>query len=175
MQLTYDEYMDILDIKYILSERTGYTLPPGINEISDINKTLEYLSPEVVEDRYTIDDIRLKPNLKNNQTLSFTKKSFFYTKLGFTQSYSGPLWDIDGSIQLKQGRYKSNKHITITAIDKILLKSDCINGSIVNGIQESILYNFALSSSPDHKTYKTPRILLFEKKYKSVLVISRSI
>ena len=30
MQLAYDEFIDILDVKYILSERTGYTLPHRI-------------------------------------------------------------------------------------------------------------------------------------------------
>ena len=81
----------------------------------------------------TIDDVRLKCNLKTNQTLSFTEKSFFYTNLGFTISRSYPLDDIDGFCQLIAGSYKSDKPINITGIDKIHLKCDCINGSIVNG------------------------------------------
>ena len=44
------------------------------------------------------------------------------------------------------GSYKSDKPINITGIDKIHLKCDCIQGSIVNGIREPILYSFALSS-----------------------------
>ena len=39
MELTYNEVMDVLDIKYFPSEKTGYTLPPGLYEISDINKS----------------------------------------------------------------------------------------------------------------------------------------
>ena len=42
----------------------------------------------------TIGDIRLKSHLKINQTLIFTKSSFLQD-LGFTQSYSYPLDDID--------------------------------------------------------------------------------
>ena len=117
----------------------------------------------------TIDDIRLKSNLKINQTLIFTEKSFFYTILGFTQSRSYPLYDIDSHYQIIAGSYKSDKPINITGIDKIHLKCDCIQGSIVNEKRESILYSFALSSPPGHKIYKEPRIKLFKKVNKSVL------
>ena len=65
--------------------------------------------------------------------------------------------------------YKSDKPINITGIDKVHSKCDCINGSIVNGIREPILYSFALSSPPGHKLYKEPRAKLFGKINKSVL------
>ena len=35
MQLTYNETIDILDLKYIPTKRTGYSLNPGIYEVSD--------------------------------------------------------------------------------------------------------------------------------------------
>ena len=41
MQLTYDETIDILDLKYLPSKRTGYSLKPEIYQKSDINKTLK--------------------------------------------------------------------------------------------------------------------------------------
>ena len=68
-----------------------------------------------------------------------------------------------------KGSYKSDKPINITGIDKIHLNCDCIQGSIVNGIREQILFSFALSSPPGHKTYKETRIKLFKKVNKSVL------
>ena len=110
----------------------------------------------------TIEDVRLKSNLKTNQTLIFTEKSFFYSYLGFTRSRSYPLDDIDGFYQLIEGSYKSDKPINITGIDGIHLKYDCIQVSIVNGIREPILYSFALSSARGHKIYKEPRIKLFQ-------------
>ena len=168
-QLTYDEIMDILDLKYIPTKRTGYSLDPGIYEVDDLNNTLKYILPDNVKVSVTIDDIRLKSNLKTNQTLIFTEKSFFYTNLGFTQSRSYPLDDIDGFYQIIAGSYKSDKPINITGIDKIHLKCDCIQGSIVNGIREPILYSFASSSPPGHKIYKEPRVKLFTKIKKSVL------
>ena len=169
MQLTYNEIIDILGLEYIPAKRTGYTLNPGIYEVIDLNNTLKCILPDNVKVTITIDDIRLKTNLKINQTLIFTKKSFFYTILGFTQSHSYPLDDIDGFYQLIKGSYKSDKPINMTGIDKIHIKCDCIQSSIVNGIREPILFSFALSSPPAHKIYKEPRVKLFKKVNKSVL------
>ena len=71
--------------------------------------------------------------------------------------------------RLIAGSYKSNKHINITGINKIHLKSDCVLGSIVNVVREPILYSFALSLPPNYKIYKEPRVKLFKKVNKSVL------
>ena len=150
MQLTYDEIIDVLELKFISTERRGYSLNPGVNEIVDLNNTLKHILPANVKVSITIDDIRLKSNLKINQTLIFTNKSFFYTVLGFTQSHQGPLNDIEGFYQILAGSYKSDKPINTTGIDKIHLNCDCIQGSIVNGIREPILYSFPLSSPPGH-------------------------
>ena len=169
MRLSYDEIIDILDFQYIPTKSRGYSLNPGIYEIVDLNNTLKFILPDNVKVNITIDDIRLKSNLKIIQTLIFTEKPFFYTILGFTQSRSYPLDDIDGLYQLIAGSYKSDKPINITGIDKIHLKCDCIQGSIVNGIRESILFSFDLSSPPGHKIYKEPRVKLFKKVNKSVL------
>ena len=169
MRLSYDEIIDILDLQYIPTKRTGYSLNPGIYEVVDLNNTLNYILPNNVNVNITIDDIRLKSNLQINQTLIFTEKSFFYTILGFTQSRSYPLDDIDSHYQIIAGSYKSDKPINITGIDKVHLKCDCIQGSIVNGVREPILYSFALSSPPGHKIYKEPRVKLFKKINKSVL------
>ena len=169
MQLTYDEIIDVLYLKYIPTKRTGYSLNPGIYEVVDLNNTLKYILPDNVKVSVTNDDIGLKSNLKINQTLISTEKSFFYTILGFTQSRSYPLDDIKGFYQLIAGSYKSDKPINITGIDKIHLKGDCIQGSIVNAKREPILFSYALSSPPGHKIYKEPRLKLFKKVNKSVL------
>ena len=169
MQLTYDEIMDVIDLKFFSTKRIGYSLDPGIYEIVDLNNTLKHILPDNVKVSVTIDDIKLKSNLKTNQTLLFTEKSFFYTILGFTESRSYPLDDIDGFYQIIAGSYKSDKPINITGIDKIHRKCDCIQGSIVNGIREPILYSFAMSSPPGHKIYKEPRVKLFKNINKTVL------
>ena len=114
MRLSYDKIIDILDLKYIPTKRTGYSLNPGIYEVVDLNNSLKYFLPDNVKVSVTIDDVRLKSNLKTNQILIFTEKSFFYTILGFTRSRSYPLDDIDGFYQLIAGSYKSDKPINIT-------------------------------------------------------------
>ena len=169
MQITYDEIIDILDLKFNPTRRTGYSLNPGIYEVVDLNNTLRDILPNNVKVSVTKDDVWLKYFLKTNQTLIFTEKSFFYTILGLTRSRSFPLDDIDGFYQLIAGSYKSDKPINITGIDKIHLKCDYIQGSIVNGIREPILYSLVLSSPPGYKIFKEPRIKLFKKINKSVL------
>ena len=169
MQLTYNGIIDILDLKYIPSKSIGYSLSPGIYDVDDLNNILKYILPDNVKLSVTIDDIRLKSNLKVNQTLLFANKSFFYTILGFSQSQQGSLNNIEGFYQILPGSYRSNKPINITAIDEIHLKCDCIEGSIKNGIREPILFSFVLSSPPGHKLYKEPRVKLFKKVNKSVL------
>ena len=117
----------------------------------------------------TIDEKKYKSNLKINQTLIFTNKCFFYTILGFTQSHSYPLDDIDGFHQLIAGSYKGDKPIKITGIDKVRLKCKIVDGSIVNGVREPILYSFALDQPPGYKIYKEPKVKLFKKINKRIL------
>ena len=154
MQVTYAEIIDILDLKYIPTKRTGYSVNPGIYEVVDLNNTLKYVLPDNVRVSVTIDDVRIKSNLKINQTLIFTKKSFFYSILGYTQSHQGPLNDIEGFYQILPGSYKGDRPINNTEIDKVQLKCGWKNGSIVNGVREPIFYSFALSSPPGHKKLK---------------------
>ena len=78
MQLTYDEILDKLDLNYIPTKGTGYSLNPGFYEMVDLNNTLKNSLPNNMKVGVTIDDARLKSNLKTNQTLIFTKKSFLH-------------------------------------------------------------------------------------------------
>ena len=55
-----------------------------------------------------------------------------------TQFHSGLSGDITGFVQQIPGKYKTEKTINNTGIDKIDIKCDCITGSIVNGIREPI-------------------------------------
>ena len=130
MQLTNDDMMDILDLNFIPTRKRCFSLNPGICEVTDLNKTLKYISPDNVKVSITIEDIRRKSNLSNDQTLKFTRISFSYKMLGFSQSHLRVLDDIEGFIQIIPGTYKSNKPIKITGVDKVQLQYDCTNGSI---------------------------------------------
>ena len=63
MELTFDEILDNFDTNCIAALYTGYTLPPGIYQIGDLNMTLHSLLPNIIEVDNTIDDIRLQSNL----------------------------------------------------------------------------------------------------------------
>ena len=147
----------------------GYSIEPNIYNVVDLNKTLKNILPNNIKIDITIDERKYKTDLRINQTLIFTNKSFFYTILGFTQSRSYALEDIDGFYQLVSGSYKSDKPFNITGIDKVHLKCDCIQESTVNGVREPILYSFALDQPPGYKIYKEPKVKLFKKINKSVL------
>ena len=54
-------------------------------------------------------------------------------------------------------------------MDKVHLKCDCVNGSIVKGVREPIFYSFALNSPPGGKIYNQRRVKINEKINKSVL------
>ena len=56
LELTYDEIIDILVVKFFSLSTIGCTLPPGIYEISDINSMIESLLPNKVKVKVTIDE-----------------------------------------------------------------------------------------------------------------------
>ena len=69
--------MDISDLKYIPTKRTGYSIEPNIYNVVDLNNTLRNILPDNVKINITIGEKKYKSNLKINQTLIFTNKSFF--------------------------------------------------------------------------------------------------
>ena len=77
MDLTYDETVDFLDVKYIAGSTIEYTIPTRIFEMSDFNLMLESLLPNKVKVNITNDNIRLRWNLTTNKTKRYTKKLFF--------------------------------------------------------------------------------------------------
>ena len=161
--LSKNKIIDILNLKYIPTSTIGYTLPPGIYEVRDIDFMVKTLLPSDVEVKFSMDDVRLGSKLSANRTIKFTKNSFFSNVLGFVKSHQEPLDDIPGFYQIIPGSYKSDKPINIIGVDKVHLKCDCVDGSIVNGIRQPVLYSFALDKPPGHKIYKEPRVKLFKK------------
>ena len=60
------------------------------------------------------------------------------------------------------GTHTSEKPVMITTTDKVHLKCDCVDGSIVNGIREQILFPFNLSAPPGYKIIKKPTTVLYK-------------
>ena len=63
----------------------------------------------------------------------------------------------------RAGTHTSEKPVMISSTDKVRLKCDCVDGSIVNGIREQILFSFNLSAPPDYKIIKEPNTILYKK------------
>ena len=69
------------------------------------------------------------------------------------------------------GTLKSEKPVIITPTDKVHLMCDCVDGSIVNGIREQILFSLNLSAPPGYKNLKEPNTILYKKINKTMLDI----
>ena len=118
-------------MKCIDASTSGYTLPPGIYEVSDINLMLKSILPDDGKVIITFHHNKLKSNLTSNNTITFTETSFFCTILGFTKIHLGLLSDIEGFVQLTPGSYKSDKPNFVTDVDEVHLKCDGILGRVV--------------------------------------------
>ena len=134
------------DIKLVLDEYISsfitYELKPGIYTFKDISEALfnilqsEYPGPSntiVIE----FDDISRKTKLIVSNgiiDIRFDEKSFFSIILGFTA-----VWDYK-----HYNKYVSQKIVNLSNTNKIHLKCDCIDGSIQDGVRQSILFSFVL-------------------------------
>ena len=95
------------------------------------------------------DTISMKSKLSSSNHIVFNSE--LNNLLGFTK------------IRYPEGTHRSEKPVMITTTDKVHLKCDCVDGSIVNGIREQILFSFNLSAPPGYKIIKEPNIILYKK------------
>ena len=127
-------------------------LTPGVCELVDINRIIKHtLSDSDYEFECNIeaDTISMKSVLTTSNPIYFNSK--LNALLGFTMEY------------YIQGTHISEKPVMITTTDKVHLKCDCVDGSIVNGVREQILFSFNLSAPPGYKIIKEPNIILYKK------------
>ena len=159
------------DIKLVLDEYNSnfvtYELVPGIYRYRDIAEALYY----ILESEYPssgseilirLDDITRKTKLVVRSgiiAIRFDEKSFFSTILGFT-----PGWDYK-----HYNQYLSQKIVNLSNTNKIHLKCDAIDGSVVNGIRQPILYSFVLDKPAGYKIFSEPETIHYKKINKSVL------
>ena len=90
-------------------------------------------------------------------TLSFDERLFFITLSGFE-----PYWDYEPTNALhadSPGVYTSEKNLNWCTIDKIHLKTDIIDESIVNGSGQPILYRFGLDKPTGYKVFSEPETI----------------
>ena len=168
--------LDEEDFQIILKEYNSYfityELTPGIYAIQDISDAIQTFSGHEESIQLEYDDISMRKTIvlkfKNEKakfalgTLRFDKQPFFHTLLGFS-----PYWDYkptNSDHVLIPGVYPSDKNIlNLNTIDKIHLKCDVTDGSIVNGIRQPILYSFVLDKPSRYKVFCEPETIHFKK------------
>ena len=155
------------DIQLILKEYNShfvtYELTPGICSIQDISNIIKTFSGHMETIQIEYDDISTKTKIilkyigERNMfllgMLRFDERFFFHTLLGFT-----PYWDYKPSVV-----YISDKILNLNTVNKIHLKCDVIDGSVVSGIRQPILYNFVLDEKPGYKLFSEPETIHYKK------------
>ena len=87
--------------------------------------------------------------LWNQRNIKVSKKSLFNTLLGFTPNwYYKPTNAIHAD---SLGAYTNEKIIQLSTTDKIHLKCDVFDGSLVNGVTQILLFSFRLNKPPGYK------------------------
>ena len=98
------------------------------------------------------DDTTMKTKLivrSRIKAIRFDEKSFFSTILGFISH-----WDY------KQcNEYVSRKVLKLSTINKIHLKTNIIDGSVVNGIRQPTLVSFVLDKPAGYKIFCEPETI----------------
>ena len=130
----------VLDEIGALTDSWEIELPPGAYELVDINKHIQQkvfhniISNTVPEFKLNTeaDTISMKSVLTTSNSKLFTSE--LNKLLGFTNEY------------YSSGTQKSEKPVMITTTDKVHLECDCVDGSVVIGIREQILFSFNLIS-----------------------------
>ena len=151
-----------------------YELEPGNYGIKDIQKAVHPLGDHEGTLKIEYDDLNKKVKLTLTRfgstfgTLRFDEKSFFHTILGFD-----PYWDYKPTNAFNAdspGVYTSDKVIlNLNTINKIHLKCDMIDGSVVDGVRQPILFSFVLDKPSGYKLFYLPQTIHYKKINKSVL------
>ena len=143
------------DVKLVLDEYNSsfitYELEPGIysyREISEALFNILQLEYPTSDSKILIrpDDITRKTKLVVSSgiiNIRFDEKSFFSTILGFTAG-----WDYKNCNQ-----YLSQKIVNLSSTNKIHLKCDAIDGSVVDGVRQPILYSFVIDKPSRYKVF----------------------
>ena len=159
------------DIKLVLDEYSSsfitYDLEPGIYSHREISEALFYILQSEYpqsdsEILIRLDDITKKTKLVVNSgiiAIRFDEKSVFSTILG---SNSG--WDYK-----HYNQYLSQKIKNLSGTIKVHLKSHAIDGSLVDGVRQPILYSFVLDKPVGYKVFCEPETIHYKKINKSVL------
>ena len=165
------------DIQMILKQNNAYfviyELDPGIYTIEGLEEAVYLLGDHGGTLQIENDDLTKKTKLILTRftstfgTLRFDEKSFFNTLLGFV-----PYWDLKHTNAIhadSPGVYTNNKILNLNTSNKIHLKCDVIDGSLVNGLRQPLLFSFILDKPHGYKVLCEPETIPYKMINKSVL------
>ena len=159
------------DVKLVLDEYNSsfitYELEPGIYSSREISEALFFILQSEYpqsdsEILIRLDDVTRKTKLVANSgiiAIRFDERSFFSTILGFTAG-----WDYK-----HYNQYLSQKTVHLSSTNKIHLKCDVINGSVVDGVRQPILYSFVFDKPSEYKVFCEPETIHYKKMNESIL------
>ena len=159
------------DIRLVLDEYKSsfitYVLEPGIYTSKDLSEALSIILPSEYEGHHNtinikFDDITMKTKLIVMPCIldmRFDEKSFFSTIIGFSHC-----WDYKHF-----NEYTSQKIVHLSNTNKIHLKCDIIDGSVVNGVRELILFSFVSDKPSGYKAFCEPETIQYKNINKSLL------
>ena len=152
-------------IKFVLAEYNSkfitYKLEPGFYTFKEVSEALfiflqrEYPGASNAID-IEFDDITRKTKLVVGPgiiAIRFDDKSFFSTVLGFTPGWVFKHYD----------KYISQKIVNLSITNKIHLKCDVINGSVVNGRRELNFFSFNSDKPPGYKVFPSLKQFIIKK------------
>ena len=160
----YNEFYNLLNVctRNDFLELTSITIPPGIYEFNELNDCIQRIIQKNNESfkliEKTIEPIKFEivaDPINMHCTLTTNHKILFNSKLNEVLGFENKFYD--------PGQHISEKVINIMPINKIHLKCNTIDGSIVNGIRQPILFSFSLDKAPGFKIYKEPKLILYKK------------
>ena len=168
-----DEVDIQLSLRHYNSNFVTYELSSGFYTIKDFAEGVYNKGDHAGTLPIDYYDITMKTKLNFIQfsshfgTSGFDEKSFLDTSLGFR-----PFWAYKHTIAIhadSPGVYTSDKILHLSTIDKIHLKCDVIDGSVVSGIQEARLTSFVLDKPPGYKVFCEPETIHYRRINKNVL------
>lgn len=139
-----------------------FEIPIGVYELSEINN---YIKKELIRRGVTNEDtdiLTFEPNVNTLKTLMGVSEDFtvifrepnsLNSVFGFnSENYTG---------KGISNYFESENVINIIAVSSILVKSNIISNSFVNGSQQPVIYSFFPDVPPGFKIIETPRNLVY--------------
>ena len=113
--------------------------------------------------RIECDDVSMKTNLILSPFVmsGFNEKSFLNTYLGFTA-----FWNSKPTKTSHVDRpvvYSSDKFLNLSIINKVHLKCDIIDGSILDGKRQPILFSFVSDKRHGYEVFSEPETIIHKK------------